>query len=110
MKGYGASRDLFEALDLRIGPTASVDELIDEYYGQLIPLLRCEDAVARSLVRVRESGWSVAIVTNGGSRQDEKIRGTGLDRLVDTWCVSEIEGSASFADAVEIVLNNANVD
>jgi putative hydrolase of the HAD superfamily len=93
VQGDGAPRDLFEALHQRLRPTASVDDLIDAYYRELIPLLRCEHAVVWSLVRVRERGWSVAIVTNGGPRQEDKIRGTGLDRFVDAWCVSEIEGA-----------------
>ncbi len=58
----------------------------------------CEDvaldaAVATALKRLRSSGFSIVIVTNGPTvQQERKIFHTGLDALVDGWVVSESEG------------------
>lgn len=31
-------------------------------------------------------------MTNGSPPQESKIRASGLENLVDTWCISEVEG------------------
>ena len=92
VRRFGAPNELFEGLHNRLALTGSVDDSVGDYYEELITLLRCEATVSGALVRIREQGWSVAIVTNGGSRQEDKIRRTGLDQLVDSWCISDVEG------------------
>lgn len=46
-----------------------------------------------ALVRLRERGWKIAIVTNGSARlQLRKLEVTGAIPLVDGWCISEETG------------------
>lgn len=49
----------------------------------------------QALRAARTAGWTIAIVSNGGTGpQLEKIRRTGLGALVDAWVVSEEAGCA----------------
>jgi putative hydrolase of the HAD superfamily len=56
--------------------------------------LRCTPPVRRALLAAREKQWHIVIVTNGGDAQAAKIRRTGIDQLVDAYCVSGSEGVA----------------
>ena len=47
-----------------------------------------------ALQHLRQAGWRIGIVTNGmADNQTGKIRRTGLDALVDGWCISEEAGT-----------------
>ncbi len=48
--------------------------------------------MADGLRELRADGWRLGIVTNGPPSQMDKITGTGLDRLVDGWAVSDEVG------------------
>lgn len=90
--GFRPRETFFAMLRERFGLRDSVDDLVAEFYEVFTPTLRCEVVVADALRRVRRAGWKVAIATNGSPAQESKILETGLDRLVDGWCVSSVEG------------------
>ncbi|OPX12952.1 HAD family hydrolase [Mycobacterium sp. AT1] len=53
-----------------------------------------DPAVPMGLTRARNAGWVPAVVTNGRVvQQERKLSVTGLDRLVETWVISEAVGA-----------------
>ncbi|MDQ4090800.1 MAG: HAD family hydrolase [Actinomycetota bacterium] len=90
--GFRLRDEFFAGVRERFGVPLSVGELITEFYTVFPPLFTCADEVRDSLVRVRAEGWPIAIVTNGSPTQELKILAAGLDTLVDTWCISSVEG------------------
>lgn len=90
--GFREREDLFAALKERFGVATSVDELVARFYREFPALVTCADGVRRALTRVRDQGWRIAIVTNGSPHQADKIHTAGLDRLVDAWCISSVDG------------------
>ncbi|MER6182819.1 HAD family hydrolase [Streptomyces sp. NPDC001652] len=71
-------------------PEGPVRRLLDEGVAEHVTLA---GATRRALVDARAHGWTCVIVTNGRvAQQERKIRGTGLDRLVHAWVVSEAVG------------------
>lgn len=90
--GFRPRDEFFAGVRQRFDVPLSVDELITEFYTAFPPLFTCADEVRDSLVRARRQGWRIAIVTNGSPTQELKIAAAGLDRLVDTWCISSVEG------------------
>ena len=76
---------------LQLGPT--VRELIELYDATYPACYLRENESTLALQSLRDSGWSVGVVTNGRtSQQMEKMRRTGLDQVVDAVCVSEALG------------------
>jgi HAD superfamily hydrolase (TIGR01549 family) len=68
----------------------SIGASFDAYVARLPDLLKCADDDVAALRRLRQEGWRIGIVTNGSvDGQLAKIRGAGLDALVDGWCISE---------------------
>jgi HAD superfamily hydrolase (TIGR01549 family) len=62
----------------------------DGYVARLPELLECAATDVEALGRLRRAGWRIGIVTNGSvDGQLAKILGTGLDALVDGWCISD---------------------
>lgn len=52
-----------------------------------------DPAVPSALTRARNAGWAPVVVTNGPVVQQEReLSVTGLDRLMDTWVISEAVG------------------
>ncbi|SCG53625.1 HAD family hydrolase [Micromonospora halophytica] len=75
--------------DLRI---PSID-LVDELRDGVVANTRLDPLVACALRIADDAGWVPVVVTNGSVRQeDAKIRGTGLDRYVADWVISEEAG------------------
>ena len=90
--GYRPRTEFFGAVRDRFRLPLTVEELIDAFYRDFPVLFTCSDEVRGSLTGVRNGGWRIAIVTNGSPTQELKIRAAGLDTLVDTWCISSVEG------------------
>ena len=90
--GFRPRDEFFAGVRERFGVPLSVDELITGFYAEFPQLFSCAEEVRDSLVRVRAEGWRIAIVTNGSPTQELKIVAAGLDGLVDTWCISGVEG------------------
>ncbi len=89
--GFVSRRDFLDLVgkrfDLGWDPDAEVAGLRSAVAARIRP---AADAV-ESLELLRREGWRIGIVTNGSPVQEDKIRQTGLDRLVDGWAVSGIE-------------------
>ncbi|KJS53177.1 hypothetical protein VM98_26820 [Streptomyces rubellomurinus subsp. indigoferus] len=84
-----AYRSDFERLRERFNVSASVDELWQRYCRGMADAVTCTPAVLSGLERLRSTGWSVVVVTNGsGDIQRAKLARTGIDKRVDAVCVS----------------------
>lgn len=92
--GGGAPReDVGAAIAGRFGAAAGSD-LVDRIRRGLVEHIDPDPAVPPALAAARESGWTPVVVTNGGTRQQErKLRVTGLIDLVAGWVISEAAGS-----------------
>lgn len=90
--GHSSRDSLFEAARTMFGLRATTDQLVSEFRATFPKLFALDDEVARELRVARESGWRIAIVTNGPSSQMDKIHAAGLDDLVDAVCISGVEG------------------
>jgi len=88
--GMRAREPLFEEVRSRWGIADPVSDLVDRYRREYPAFLRPVDsAVVRRLGRLRRSGWTVAIVTNGPPSQRTKVERCGLLPVVDVVVVSE---------------------
>ncbi|WP_424536669.1 HAD family hydrolase [Sphaerisporangium viridialbum] len=91
--GYPHREVFFAQVRNRFALSESVDELWSRYRRRMPCLVRCRPEVKYGLSRLRESGWRVAIVTNGtADNQLGKIQKTGLADVVDAYALSGIEG------------------
>lgn len=90
--GYRPRPELFALAARRFPLGDGVDDLVAGFYREFGSLFRCGPEVRRALQQARRDGWKLALVTNGTPEQETKIRAAGLDRLVDTWCISGVEG------------------
>ena len=77
-----------DLLRQRFGLSVPLDQLVDQQRAAMPTYVRLFPDVIDALSLLRESGWKIGIVTNGGEVQNTKIETTGLDRLVDGWAVS----------------------
>jgi HAD superfamily hydrolase (TIGR01549 family) len=69
------------------------EQLWGQYRRRMPELASCHPDDLDALKRLRHAGWRIGIVTNGMTdNQRGKIRNTGLDRLVDAWCISDDVG------------------
>lgn len=78
------------AVNSRLG----LDPPLDLAY--LHDYVRCftlDDDTSAALVRARDEGWAIAIVSNGEQPQLDKIDHVGLRRYVDAVAVSALDGS-----------------
>jgi putative hydrolase of the HAD superfamily len=90
--GYRPRSEFFSLVRCEFALPDSVEDLISDFYKEFAALFQLETEVRAALQRAQKQGWRVAIVTNGSPTQEGKILATGLDGLVDTWCISEVEG------------------
>lgn len=81
----------FELVIAKFGLDATVEELVQAYYPSYVGQYRLDHDVRAGLADLRRAGWAVGVVTNGPPPQVDKLRVTGLDRLVDGYAVSGIE-------------------
>jgi HAD superfamily hydrolase (TIGR01549 family) len=89
----GPKGPLFHAIRDRFDLAESADELWRHYRQRMPELARCRPEDLDALRRLRAEGWRAGIVTNGMTdNQLGKIRRTGLDVLVDGWCISDEVG------------------
>jgi HAD superfamily hydrolase (TIGR01549 family) len=93
--GQATRPDFFRAVKQRFDLQASIESLTTDYRTRYpYRYYRSEPDTLAGLRRLREVGWKVAVVTNGPPSQEEKIRLTGLEGVVDAWCVSEMVGAS----------------
>jgi len=90
-----ARRDVFfRRVRVRFGLEVPVEALVDEYWRDQMSRFRCDEETVTGLRLLRQLGYKLAIATNGGARQTDKIMACGLDGLVDAVCVSSVVGYA----------------
>jgi putative hydrolase of the HAD superfamily len=77
----------------RFGIDGDPAELRLGWHQEYLRHYRIDPATVDGLRRLRESGWSIGIVTNGPVGQEEKIHRNGLPALVDGWAVSDLVGA-----------------
>lgn len=87
--GFAERRDMLGEARERFGLKESVDQLVAGYWMDYVALYQPDTGVTDALQRLRNTGWRIAIVTNGPSSQHEKVRRAGLAELVDACCVSQ---------------------
>ena len=90
--GYRDRPDFFASVRDRFRLPLSSADLQRDFYDAFPGLFHLDPGVGAALARARAEGWCVAVVTNGSPAQEDKILATGLDRLVDAWCISSVEG------------------
>ncbi|WP_449063637.1 HAD family hydrolase [Planomonospora algeriensis] len=91
--GYPHREVFFGMVREHFALSESVEELWGRYRKRMPYLVRCRPEVMDGLVRLRVSGWKVAIVTNGtADNQLGKIQRTGLAEAVDAYALSGLEG------------------
>jgi putative hydrolase of the HAD superfamily len=85
--------DVADAIRDRYGLRMPSIDLVEELHDGVVAFTRLDPLVACALRIADDAGWVPVVVTNGTSRQqDAKIRGTGLDRYVADWVISEEAG------------------
>ncbi|WP_063771901.1 HAD family hydrolase [Kitasatospora mediocidica] len=93
--GYVPRSTVLGATQRRYGLDHSMDFLLAHYRRGINSHISCPSSHLEALGAARTAGWTLAIVSNGGTGpQVEKIRRTGLGALVDGWVVSEEAGCA----------------
>lgn len=91
--GYPHREVFFTKVREHFALSEPVGELWRQYRQRMPYLVRCPPEVKDGLIRLRASGWKVAIVTNGtADNQLGKIQQTGLSEIVDAYALSGIEG------------------
>ncbi|WP_327677101.1 HAD-IA family hydrolase [Kitasatospora sp. NBC_00458] len=88
--GYVPRSTVLSAARRRYGLDESLDRLLAHYRRGINAHIHCPSRNVDALRAARDAGWTLGIVSNGGTRpQLEKIRRTGLGPLVDGWVISE---------------------
>lgn len=88
--GYVPRSTVLSAARRRYGLDHSFDYLLAHYRRGINSHISCPTRHIDALRAARSAGWTLGIVSNGGTRpQLEKIRRTGLGSLVDGWVISE---------------------
>ncbi|MEY9872893.1 FMN phosphatase YigB (HAD superfamily) [Streptacidiphilus sp. MAP12-33] len=88
--GYFPREALMRATVARYGLKVSLASLLDDYAETMTELINCPESHRAALRKARAAGWTLAIVSNGSTKQQQaKIERTGLDDLVDAWVISE---------------------
>ena len=92
--GFASRQEVFGALRDRFRLDDPIESLIDHYRSTYPHCFAPDPGVNNALIRLRNQGWKIGIVTNGPSTQAEKIERAGLSALVDAVCISDLVGVA----------------
>ncbi|AXI81301.1 HAD family hydrolase [Peterkaempfera bronchialis] len=88
--GFVPRSTVLGAVRRRYGLDAPLGSLLDHYRRGINAHIHCPAAHLAALRAARTAGWTLGIVSNGGTvPQLDKIRRTGLAPLVDGWVISE---------------------
>ncbi|WP_347233148.1 HAD family hydrolase [Kribbella sp. VKM Ac-2569] len=91
--GFRPRAELFELARARFGLAAPVDELVASYDEEHPLFTWVEQPVLDGLADLRAAGWRIAVVTNGGTiQQNLKLEYTQIADAIDYACVSETVG------------------
>jgi putative hydrolase of the HAD superfamily len=95
--GFVAREAFLGAIRDRLGVHISRES----YNAAIVEAVELDPAVPLALQRLRAAGWTLAICTNGSTRQQwAKLHKTGLHTLVDAVAVSEEAGAKKPARAI----------
>ncbi|MET8630375.1 HAD-IA family hydrolase [Kitasatospora sp. NPDC004669] len=88
--GYVPRSTVLSAVRRRYELDASVEFLLAHFRRGINSHIHCPSRNIEALRAARAAGWTLGIVSNGGTKpQLEKIRRTGLGSMVDGWVISE---------------------
>ncbi|MER7750986.1 HAD-IA family hydrolase [Kitasatospora sp. NPDC097643] len=88
--GYVPRSTVLSAVRRRYGLDVSAEFLLAHYRHGINSHIHCPPGHVDALRAARAAGWTLGIVSNGGTGpQLEKIQRTGLGPLVDGWVISE---------------------
>ncbi len=90
--GDASREEVFGLVRTRFDLPDAVEDLVAAYRAEAPRYFRLDEEIGRVLSALRREGWRIGIVTNGEAMQEDKIRRTGLDKLVDAWVVSGVDG------------------
>ena len=91
--GLTPREEFFAGVVERLGISAEVPDLVDEWGHDFPARYRCDPGVREGLLDARARGWSLGLVTNGDATvQARKVTATGLAELVDAVCISGAVG------------------
>ena len=79
--GYTPRDEMFAMVGSQFDLGKGVDELVAGYRSQYLSFFEEEPDVQAALVRLRNDGWRVGVVTNGPATQVEKV-GAGQARAL----------------------------
>jgi putative hydrolase of the HAD superfamily len=89
----GVGWEVWMALTIeRFDIETTADEMIATFRPLYLDCYQVQPEVVDGLLRLKDRGWRIGVVTNGPPSQNEKVTGTGLDQLVHGWVVSEEAG------------------
>ncbi|MFI2651603.1 HAD family hydrolase [Micromonospora fulviviridis] len=89
----GSRGPFFAAVRDAFALTQAAEDLWQQYRRRMPELVSCRAEDLDALQQLRSAGWRIGIVTNGMTdNQQGKIRRTGLDALIDAWCISDEVG------------------
>lgn len=87
--GFRPREQLFAGAKERFGLSASVEELVHAYDREHPLFTWADQPVLDGLASLRTAGWRVAVITNGGTvQQNLKLEHTGIGEAVDYSCIS----------------------
>lgn len=89
-RGTAPREAFFATIRERFGLGVGVDTLMSGYRAEFPRHYRAFPGAIDALQRLRDGGWTIAIVTNGGPHQHDKLRYAGLVDLIDACCISEM--------------------
>ncbi|MFE0461672.1 HAD family hydrolase [Kitasatospora sp. NPDC058965] len=91
--GYVPRSTVLSAVQRRYGLDLPPEDLVAHYRRGVNSHIHCPTSHVAALRAARAAGWTLVVVTNGGTGpQMEKMRLSGLHALVDAWVVSEEVG------------------
>ncbi|MEM9200914.1 MAG: HAD family hydrolase [Actinomycetota bacterium] len=87
--GYADRVEVFQAIRDRLELDPSVEQLLAKYQARVVELARPTPGALACLRQMRNRAWTLALVTNGSSGQQQgKIDVLGIRHLFDVVCVS----------------------
>jgi FMN phosphatase YigB (HAD superfamily) len=91
--GTAPRQIFFEQVRSEFGISCDVEALLAHYYVNYPACYTAGPEIVRGIRQVRDRGWRVAVVTNGGPAQLAKLDATNLIGEFDAICVSEMVGA-----------------
>ncbi len=93
LDGFAERHAVFTAIVERYHLPDDPAELLRRYHDRVATLVEAPEGCVEALADAKARGWSPWVVTNGElDVQESKIRGVGLDTVLDGWVISAEAG------------------